>query len=164
MLVPKGRLSESIITQIEISDPVKHALYTCQPRDHVCQLEIFAPPEGPDISVIGKEPAGPGIERLGKQTIEGLETNGFRQSVAIEAGQIGNDRPLIAIREYWYAPKLGVNLLSTRDDPQYGKQEFRLSEIVLGDPDAGLFEPPRDTTIMDLREPAALPPPPPSPN
>lgn len=158
MLVPDDGAHESVITQIEISDPAKHELYICRPEEHVCQLEEFSPVEGNDPSVIGKEPAGPGVEPLGKQTIEGLETSGIRQSMIIEAGKIGNDRPLVATREFWYAPRLGVNLVSTRDDPQYGKQEFRVTEIVLGEPSASLFEPPRDAKILDLRKPVEFPP------
>jgi hypothetical protein len=164
MLVPDDGAHESVITQIEISDPVKHELYICQPEEHVCQLEEFSPVEGNDASVIGKEPTGPGVEHLGKQTIEGIETSGIRQSVEIPAGKIGNDRVLVATREYWYAPRLGVNLVSTRDDPQYGKQEFRVTEIVLGEPNASLFEPPKDAKILDLRKPTEISPPGSSPN
>ena len=164
MLVPADKTNESVLTQIEISDPVKHALYICATEQHVCQLEEFSPVEGNDPSALGKEPTGPGIEHLGKQTIEGIETRGVRQSVEIPAGQIGNDRVLVATREYWYAPKLGVNLLSTRDDPQYGKQEFRVTEIVLGEPNASLFEPPRDARILDLRNPPDTPAGSPTPN
>jgi hypothetical protein len=64
---------------------------------------------------------------------------------------------LLATREYWYSPQLGVNLVSTRDDPQSGKQEFRVTEIVLGEPNASLFEPPRDAKILDLRNPPETP-------
>ena len=46
-----------------------------------------------------------------------------------------------------------MNLVSTRDDPQSGKQEFRVTEIVLGEPNPSLFEPPRDAKILDLRNP-----------
>jgi hypothetical protein len=64
---------------------------------------------------------------------------------------------LLATREYWYSPQLGVNLVSTRDDPQAGKQEFRVTEIVLGAPNPSLFEPPRDAKILDLRNPPESP-------
>ena len=159
MLVPDDGAHESVLTQIEISDPVKHELYICKPEEHVCQLEKFSPVEGDDPSVIGKEPTGPGVERLGKQTIEGFETTGIRQSAEIPAGKIGNDRVLITTREYWYAPRLGVNLLSTRDDPHAGKQEFRVTEIVPGEPDTSLFRPPPDAKILDLRNPPETPAP-----
>ena len=164
MLVPDDGAHESLLTQIEISDPVKHKLYICQPEERVCQLEEFSPVEGNDPSVLGKEPAGPGVERLGKQTIEGIETRGVRQSIEIPAGEIGNDRALLATREFWYSPQLGVNLVSARDDPQSGKQEFRVTEIVLGEPNAGLFEPPRDAKILDLRNPRETPAGSPTPN
>jgi hypothetical protein len=41
LLVPDDGKHESIVTQIEISDPVAHDLYICRPREQVCQRESF---------------------------------------------------------------------------------------------------------------------------
>jgi hypothetical protein len=163
-LVPDDGKSESTVRQIEISDPVKHELYICRPADHVCQLEALSLPEGADPSILGKKPNGPGVGQLGKQTILGVETVGTRQVTVIETGAIGNDRPLLVRREFWYSPQLGVNLLSIREDPRFGTQKFEFSELILDAPDANLFEPPAGATILDLRKPAEMPPPNSSPN
>lgn len=46
VLLPDDGKSESPVSQIEISDPVKHELYICMPSEHVCQLEVLTLPEG----------------------------------------------------------------------------------------------------------------------
>lgn len=157
VLLPDDGKSESPVSQIEISDPVKHELYICMPSEHVCELEVLALPEGSDPSLLGKKPAGPGVEELGKQTILGLETIGTRQVRVIETGAIGNNQPLLIRREFWYSPQLGINLLSTREDPRFGTQKFEIADLVLDAPDTRLFEPPTDATILDLRKPIENP-------
>lgn len=157
LLVPDDGKRESTVTQIEISDPLRHELYICKPAARVCELEVFRPPEGPNPAVVFRELNGPGVERLGKQTIQGIETVGTRQSTVIEAGTIGNDRPLMAQREFWFSPRLGINLSSMREDPHAGLQRFDISEISVGEPDAKLFEVPAGYKILDLREPNEVP-------
>jgi len=58
---------------------------------------------------------------------------------------MGNNRPILTKREIWYSPQLGVNLLSKRDDPRFGNQNFEVTHISLGDPDPKLFELPGKT-------------------
>ena len=96
-------------------------------------------------------PGFPIREDLGKQSLAGLDTVGTRETTVIEAGAIGNDNPIQTTLEYWYSRELGVNLISKRHDPRFGTQNFELSNIVLGEPDAGLFEVPSGSTIIDLR-------------
>jgi hypothetical protein len=100
LLVPDDGRHESIITQIEISNPVAHEQYICQPREKVCQLELFL---APDFVPPDAEPTSSGSltrEGLGKQLINGLETVGIRESAVIPAGAIGNDTPIQSIREF----------------------------------------------------------------
>jgi len=65
---------------------------------------------------------------------------------------IGNDQKINLIREYWYADQLGINLLSTRTDPSVGTQLFTITEITLSEPDAELFELPKDSKVVDHRQ------------
>jgi len=51
-------------------------------------------------------------------------------------------------REYWYSPQLGINLLSTLSDPRIGKQTFRAAEIVVSEPDPGLFKLPAGLKVV----------------
>jgi len=156
LLVPDDGKQESVVTQIEISDPVAHKQYICVPSEHVCQLEFFTPRASdlPTKKRAGANSPTPstGGEDLGPQYIGGLETVGTREERVIEAGSIGNDRPIAVSREYWYSPQLGLNLISKRSDPRFGIQNFVLSDIVVGDPDAKLFAPPADYKVIDLRD------------
>jgi hypothetical protein len=154
LLVPDDGKHESVVTQIEISDPVAHRLYICVPKERVCQLEKFSAPDfapPPATGIATNQPGGPNRENLGKQSIGGLEVTGTLETAVIESGAIGNDSPLLVKREFWYSPQLGVNLISKRQDPRFGIQNFDVSDIVLGEPDAKLFELPSGAKVIDLR-------------
>ena len=154
-LVPEGGTRESIVTQMEMSDPVAHEQTICVPRERICQLELFYPNENAPRGMSKRaqqRPGTPGQESLGTQNIAGLETVGAREIMTIPSGAIGNDSPILARREYWYSPKLGLNLLSVRDDPRFGTQKFELSDVVPGEPDANLFAVPEGFKVIDLRK------------
>jgi hypothetical protein len=169
LLVPDDGKHESFVTQIEISDPIAHKLYICVPRERVCQLEEFSAPDFAPPAAVGNiaanQPGGPSREDLGQQSIGGLQVTGTLESAVIESGAIGNDSPLLVKREFWYSPQLGINLISKRQDPRFGIQNFDVSDIVLGEPDAKLFEIPRGSKVIDLRGATEISPPhAPSPN
>jgi len=75
----------------------------------------------------------------------------------VEPGVIGNDSELHIIREYWYSPQLSLNLSSKLQDPRIGTQDFELSGITLGEPDAKLFKVPPRSEVIDLRRHAGPP-------
>jgi len=156
-LVPDDGKTNSGVTQIEISDPVTHELYICMPHGRTCQVEVFSPseflPYTPPAKAHMTQGSTSESEDLGKQSLGGLETVGTRETTVIPAGTIGNSSPLLSKREFWFSPKLGVNLISKRQDPLSGTQNFEVSEIALGDPDAKLFEVPVGFKILDLRKP-----------
>jgi hypothetical protein len=120
-------------------------------------LEEFSAPEFavPPVSPAGapKHPGAPELQDLGKQSIAGLETVGTRETIVIPTGALGNNSPLLMKREFWYSPKLGVNLVSKRQDPLSGIQNFEVSSVVLGEPDTKLFQVPSGSKILDLRKP-----------
>jgi len=157
LLVPEDGRHESILTQIEISDPLSHDLYTCVPKERVCQVEFFSaprfvPPAPATTSNSPNNPAGASSrENLGTQFLGGLETFGTRETLVIAAGLIGNDTAIQTTREYWYSPKLGVNLSSKLQDPRIGTQDFEVSDIVLGEPNAKLFKLPPKSRLIYLR-------------
>lgn len=154
LLVPEDKKDESIVTQIEITDPVGHQQYICVPSRKVCQVEFF---EGRISPAAALPPLTPGQESLGTQVISGMETQGVKEARVIPKGTIGNDTPMISKREFWYSAKLGLNLLSTRDDPRFGSQRFAVVDIVVGDPDPKLFAPPEGFALYDLRKPTHTP-------
>jgi len=161
VLVPQDVKQESVVAQIEISDPVSHKLYTCVPNERVCQLELFSepvfvPPAKAGTENASRQPGSPTVEDLGKQSVGGLETVGTREITFIETGAMGNDSPMLVKREFWYSPRLDVNLISKVQDPRFGTQNFEVSEIALGDPDPKLFQLPSNASVIDLRKPVKV--------
>lgn len=159
LLVPQQGHQESFVTQTEIKDPVLKLQYICIPSEKTCQVEIrepmltaVQPPTG-TRPPHGSTSTEPQVEALGTRTIGGVETIGTRETVVIPAGEIGNDSTINTSREFWFSPRLGLNLISVRDDPRFGTQRFEVSDIVLGEPDAALFAPPEGSRIIDLRNP-----------
>jgi hypothetical protein len=158
-LIPDDSNHQSPVTQTEISDPVSQELYICVPQELVCQVETLPPPQpvpSPVDATTPKPPGSLGLEELGKRSIGGVETIGARETVVIPTGAIGNDRPLFAKREFWYSASLGVNLVSKRQDPRFGIQNFELSDIIVSEPDAKLFDVPQGAKVIDLRNPPEI--------
>lgn len=158
-LVPDDGKTESAVSQIEISDPVSHELYICVPHERVCQLEEFSAPDfvrTPSAGTAPKQPGAPSEENLGKQSLSGLETVGTRETTVIPTGAIGNNSPVLVKQEFWYSPQLGVNLVSRRQDPRFGTQNFEVTDVTLGEPEAKLFEVPSGSRILDLRKPPEI--------
>ena len=164
ILVPKNGRIASEKTTIQIGDPNAHTLYNCfifnKPRN--CTLERFN-----ETTTAIYKPAmaksGPLLhnegyithEDLGKDSIEGIEVTGTRDTITYNEGAIGNDRPESIKREFWYAPSLGINLRSEVSDPDFGKQIFTITDISLSEPAPGLYEPPAGFKVEDCRKPAA---------
>jgi hypothetical protein len=96
-------------------------------------------------------------EDLGKSETEGLETIGTRETITTNPGTVGNDREVMLTKEFWYSPKLGVNLLVKRMDPLQGTQVFTVSNVSLAEPDARLFVIPAKYKVTDDRASAPAP-------
>jgi hypothetical protein len=62
---------------------------------------------------------------------------------------MGNDQPMVSSREFWYSPRLAVNLISTVDDPQSGKQVFTVKDLSTSEPELSFFEVPGDYKVVD---------------
>ena len=62
---------------------------------------------------------------------------------------MGNDKPFSMVRQFWYSPKLGINLLSSRADGGYGVQPFEMTELTEGEPDPSLFVIPKGYTMVE---------------
>jgi hypothetical protein len=92
------------------------------------------------------------IERLGTETILGIETHGSRITQTTLAGAIGNPQPMVSIRESWQANVHGVGLTlrEVDDDPQNGKRTTELVNFSLGEPDPASFQPPKGYEISTL--------------
>jgi hypothetical protein len=158
--VPADKQIEPGLMRIEISDPVSHQLYVCRAQEHVCNLRAFnAHSAASPLHAVaaGKGSAGGNIEDLGTQSIEGLEVTGERETTVIESNTMGNNRPLLAKREFWYSPLLGVNLVSKREDPRFGTENFEVTHISIGEPDSKLFDPPAGYKVVNLEKAPQMP-------
>lgn len=114
-------------------------------------IRIMAPPGETDGrgTRLMKPIEQPKVESLGKQTIEGVEAEGTRDTITIPAGEIGNENPIKIISERWYSPELQTVILSKHSDPRMGETTFRLTNISRSEPARTLFEVPADYTIKE---------------
>jgi hypothetical protein len=162
MLVPKNGPMESRMTHIQIADPNSHTLYTCVMGMNVCRVTNYggetATVYKPEVQPSGVLPNGQGSvtnESLGKDATQHVETEGTRITRNFNAWALGNDRAFTITREFWFAPSLGMNLISKISDPRFGSQSFTVTDLVLGEPDPQLFETPKGYVVKDDRTPAA---------
>jgi hypothetical protein len=88
-------------------------------------------------------PRGAGsVQPLPGKEIEGVRVNGERTSWTIEAGRVGNERPIVITREIWTSPDLMLTVHSRDFDPRSGEVNYRLQQIKRGEPDANLMRVP----------------------
>ncbi len=152
--VPADSNAPSTLFQLDYYDPVRHTRTVCFPGSNVCDLYEYSASVSEATLPVG--PLGDGkryLSRadLGKGETEGLETIGTRETITTNPGTVGNDREVALTKEFWYSPKLGVNLLVKRFDPLQGTQVFTVSNISLAEPDARLFIVPSDFKVTDQR-------------
>lgn len=96
------------------------------------------------------------VETLGQQIMEGVPAEGTRTTTTIEAGEIGNDRPISVVSERWYSSELQTPVMSKHSDPRTGEETFRLANVRRGEPGADLFMVPAGYTIRDGLAPKAV--------
>jgi hypothetical protein len=159
-LVPKGGKIQSTMNWIQIADPNRLTLYNCSIEVRICDLLVYDPANSlsglsPHRGTSGPLPQGGGSvvwEDLGKRNIAGIETAGTRETTTTDPGTMGNDQPLTYVSEYWHSEQLGINLLSFRTSPFFGKQTFTITEITAADPDPQLYTVPAGFKVNDQRK------------
>jgi hypothetical protein len=161
---------------VEIIDPVEHVKYTLDGIHKVAHKQAMAAPDHIQLrtsplagTVSGAGSAGlagaadaeatAGVaneehpvsthEKLGTQTMEGLQVEGTRHAVVYPIGWDGNDRPITTVHETWHSPELKVTVLSTDNDPRFGETTQKLINVQRSEPDATLFLPPADYTVVE---------------
>jgi hypothetical protein len=157
---PDGDMQPTQITALEYSDPNLHEFLSCIPAQRICYLSTYArPPMSAMPNGMGglelcgcATPPGPGYsvkqEALGQQTIENLDATGSREITTLPAGQFGNARSEPIVKEFWYSPRLGLNLITKRFDPRSGSENFIVNHLSLNEPDPRIFEPPADYQVV----------------
>jgi hypothetical protein len=159
LLVPKGGAVESKMDYIQIADPSHHTLLNCSVFSKRCELRPFNLTPSmiykPSLGITGSLPDNKGFrqhEELGVSSTNGMNTTGYRDTTTINPGVLGNDKPMVTMREFWYSAQLGVNLISTVDSPQSGKQHFTVTELTTSEPDPKFFEVPEGYSVVDERK------------
>ena len=84
--------------------------------------------------------------------MEGVNAEGSRTTSTIEAGAVGNDRPIQVVSERWYSPDLQTAVMTRRNDPRTGEEIFRLTNIRRAEPGAYLFQVPAGYQMVDQKE------------
>jgi hypothetical protein len=157
-LVPKGGDMKSHMNVFQITDPEMHTWYNCDTATKICELlkyrltteDTYLPATGTS----GPLPNGLGTqlhEDLGASSTDGVETHGYRETLTINPGKMGNDKPMVTVREFWWSQELALNLISMVDSPRFGRQEFRVKEITTTPPEPSLFVVPDEYKIVDRR-------------
>ncbi len=103
------------------------------------------PPPAVGLHAARFAPRGPGsVTPLPPREIDGVRANGERTTWTIEAGRIGNEKPIVITREVWTSPDLMLTLSSRDVDPRSGEINYRLQNLRRGEPDPALFKVPAD--------------------
>ena len=158
ILVPKGGPVKSAMNVFQITDPELHTWFNCEVRTKICELlqytltteQSYLPALGPsrtqpnEIGHRTQEDLGPGNPL-------GVDTHGFRETLTIKPGELGNDRPMVNVREFWWSPQLAINLVSIVDDWQSGNQVFTVKDLSTTEPDVSYFNIPADYKVVDHR-------------
>ncbi len=156
LLVPKGGKIASEMNVIQIVDPAEHTTHNCFVREKACEIIGYGLSTQsvykPRIGSTGPLPDGRGYqqhEELGVSNTAGVDTTGYRETTTLNPGVLGNDQPMVTVREFWYSARLGISLISKVDDPQSGKQVFTVKDLTTSEPDPRLFDVPEGYKIVD---------------
>jgi hypothetical protein len=75
--------------------------------------------------------------------IDNVEVVGSQEVMTIPVGAIGNEKAQPVLKEFWYSPRLGINVTTKRFGPRASTvQNFYVTAINQGEPDAQLFHTP----------------------
>jgi hypothetical protein len=108
------------------------------------------------LSARSLAPRGPGaVTALPPKEIEGVKVNGERTTWTIEAGQVGNEKPIVITREVWTSPELMLTVQTRDFDPRSGEVNYKLQNLQRGEPDAALFKVPADYATRPRPTPGA---------
>jgi hypothetical protein len=152
------RLDEEAAVIVYIQDPVRGVQYTLDAQNKIAHRVALPrpapPPTGRSLStllpLVRNTAAQPvTVENLGTQVIAGVVADGQRETVTILAGSQGNDRDFRVVTETWNSPDLQMVVYRKTSDPRSGDQITRMENLIRSEPDASLFQPPRDYQVID---------------
>jgi hypothetical protein len=155
-----GNTEQPGLRSLEYADPNRHEFYNCIVAEKTCYLTKYLRPalQLMAAGIGGLElcgcasPQNAGVtithEALGQKTVEDVEANGSREVTTLAAGKFGNEKAQPVVKEFWYSPRLGLNLITKRFDPRSGVQNFVVAKLSLNEPDPNLFQPPAEYQVV----------------
>jgi hypothetical protein len=93
---------------------------------------------------------GQGVQTsLGSKEFDGLKAHGERTTWTIQAGQYGNEKPIVITSEKWTVPELMLTVYARDVDPRSGETIYKLTNLKHGEPDVALFKVPSDFKVRE---------------
>jgi len=139
---PDGNKVPTKVSELDYADPGRHERDVCRTAEKVCYVYRYYAPETVKMMPAGPLPNGTGTvtrEELGRRTIEDVDVIGSRETATLNKGAVGNDKSEPIVKEFWYSPRLQINVITKRFDPRFGAQNFVVSNINQSEPDPKLF-------------------------
>jgi hypothetical protein len=154
-LMPDGTAKATPLSELQYDDPNDSSRTVCT-RERVCRRynwSFHPSATPPPPAAVLKLPNGVTIttEALGTDTVDGLEVIKSRRTMTIPAGVGGNEKAVDVVKEFWYSPRLGINVMTKRTDPRISSiQTFELTNINLSEPDPKLLQLPDGFHVIDV--------------
>ncbi len=150
---PEGDKQTTRLSELDYEDPTLHQLARCFVDTHVCSVYkvnsrpvTASQPKAPAQSAAGMQ-----WEDLGRRVVDNVEVLGSREVMTIGVGAMGNEKEQPVVKEFWYSPRLGINVTTKRFDPRASAvQNFEVSNINQGEPDAQLFQIPAGYRVVTM--------------
>jgi hypothetical protein len=154
-LTPDGDKQETLLSEMDYKDPTLHQWIMCTVSTRVCSVYTH---NWPTTVSQAKPPTatqgaanGTKWEDLGRKVIENVEVVGSHEVMTVPVGAIGNEKEQPVVKEFWYSPRLGINVTTKRFDPRASAvQNFYVTAINQAEPDARLFRLPSGYRMVNM--------------
>ena len=149
---PDGDKQTTMLTETDYEDLTVHQWMRCFVNTKTCSVTTY----NRAVTVSQTRPPTPAQngtkwEDLGRKNMDNVEVLGSREVMTLSVGAIGNEKEQPVVKEFWYSPRLGINVTTKRFDPRASTvQNFYVTSINQGEPDAQLFHPPANYRVVNV--------------
>ena len=152
---PDGDKQVTLLSEMDYKDPTLHQWIMCTVSNRVCSVYTHNWPttlsQAQSPTAAQSAANGTKWEDLGKKVIDNVEVVGSHEVMTIPVGAIGNEKEQPVVKEFWYSPRLGINVITKRFDPRASTvQNFYVTAINQAEPDAQLFHPPAGYRMVNM--------------
>ena len=125
-------------------------IWPVTPAQRVTAPPAAAPPTPPNPAAMVSTP-GYKREILTPQYINGVYSEGMRTVHSFRLEGEASNRVIEVTNEMWISPDLRIIVRRIHEDPRSGTETTNVTDVVRGDPDPGLFQPPEGYDVVDHR-------------